>query len=196
MKNETSLSKLTLKNPSLGKYHLMSIINKGTGAGGSKTNENGLPYEEMTDLKTEYIKNTDGTVCFDGSSKKFQSLSKGQLFRQIPPKPDIQHAHGCKQPDECYVIENPRKIMFILEKKFQQCGGSVCEKIQTASFKKWQYQRLYPDYKIVYIYCLSDWFRQHCQAELRYLREIKVPVFFGNDPDYKQQIISFMLSFD
>lgn len=180
----------------MGKYHLMSIINKGTGAGGSKTNENGLPYEEMTDLRTEYVKNTDGTVCFSDNSKKFQSLYKSQLFRQIPPRPGILPAHGCKQPDECYVTETPKKIMFILEKKFQQCGGSVCEKIQTASFKKRHYGKLYPDYKIVYIYCLSDWFRQHCQAELDDLREIKVPVFFGNDPDYKRQIINFMLSFN
>ena len=191
-----SLLKYITINLSLSKkLKTMPINNRGTGAGGSKTNENGLPYEVMTDLKTEYVKNTDGTVCFSGSSKKFQSLYKSQLFRQIPPRPGILPAHGCKQPDECYVSDKPTQI-FIIEKKFQQCGGSVCEKIQTASFKKWQYQRLYPEYKIVYIYCLSDWFQQHCQAELEYLREIKVPVFFGNESDYKQQIISFMVSFN
>ena len=30
------------------------IINKGTGAGGSNTNANGLPYETMTDLSDRY----------------------------------------------------------------------------------------------------------------------------------------------
>ena len=28
--------------------------NRGTGAGGAQTNINGLTYEEMTDLQTEY----------------------------------------------------------------------------------------------------------------------------------------------
>ena len=28
--------------------------NKGTGAGGSNTNKNGLPYEKITELKNEY----------------------------------------------------------------------------------------------------------------------------------------------
>ena len=29
--------------------------NRGTGAGGSNTNKNGLPYEELTDLNSEFI---------------------------------------------------------------------------------------------------------------------------------------------
>ena len=29
------------------------IKNRGTGAGGSKTNENGLPYEDLTELKED-----------------------------------------------------------------------------------------------------------------------------------------------
>ena len=31
------------------------IINKGTGAGGANTNKNGLSYEELTDLSTNYV---------------------------------------------------------------------------------------------------------------------------------------------
>ena len=50
----------------------------------------------------------------------------------------MEKAHGCKNPDECY-IDKESKNMFIIEKKFQQCSGSVCEKIQTPHFKKWQY---------------------------------------------------------
>ena len=32
----------------------LNIENKGTGAGGSNTNKNGLPYEELTDLVNNY----------------------------------------------------------------------------------------------------------------------------------------------
>lgn len=44
--------------------------------------------------------------------------------------------HGCKQPDECLIDEN-NKILFILEKKFQNNNGSVCEKIQKVYCKIW-----------------------------------------------------------
>ena len=46
----------------------------------------------------------------------------------------INPAHGCKRPDECF-INSETKIVFIIEKKFQKVGGSVCEKIQTPDFK-------------------------------------------------------------
>ena len=81
---------------------------------------------------------------------------------------DICKAHGCKQPDECYIDEN-NKVVYIIEKKFQQTSGSVCEKLQTPDFKLWQYTRTFPQYRIVYIYCLSDWFKKNCIAELEYL---------------------------
>ena len=41
---------------------------------------------------------------------------------------------GCKEPDECY-IDNANKTMFIIEKKFQQVSGSVCEKNPKWSFQ-------------------------------------------------------------
>ena len=40
----------------------------------------------------------------------------------------MQPAAGCKQPDEAYIDLN-RKMVFIIEKKFQQTPGSVDEKI-------------------------------------------------------------------
>ena len=111
-----------------------------------------------------------------------------KIDHTIPP------AHGCKRPDECYIDEE-RKIIFIIEKKFQQVPGSVCEKIQTSDFKKWHYSRLIPDYEIVYIYCLSDWFRANCKAELAYSAMINVPIFWGGDDDYKSKIIDFITSY-
>lgn len=172
----------------------VSITNRGTGAGGGKTNSNGLPYEIMTNLETEYVKQDDGTICFQESFKKLLPLHKNKLFKKLPPCSGVRQAHGCKQPDECYFCEKEKQL-FIIEKKFQQCSGSVCEKIQTAPFKQWQYQRLYPDYRVVYMYCLSEWFQKNCPAELEYLHENKVPIFFGNHPDYKKQIILFIINY-
>ena len=106
----------------------------------------------------------------------------------------IEKAHGCKHPDECYIDENTKTI-FIIEKKFQQCGGSVCEKIQTPDFKLWQYDRTFPKFKIVYIYCLSEWFKNNCKAELEYLKEKQFPFFWGSSPTYKDDIINFIVNY-
>jgi hypothetical protein len=105
----------------------------------------------------------------------------------------VNKAHGCKNPDECYIDKTGKKII-IIEKKFQQVGGSVCEKIQTPDFKLWQYQRTFPNYKIIYIYCLSSWFKTNCEAELEYLNYKNIPVFWGNSETYKKDIIEYIIS--
>ena len=66
------------------------------------------------------------------------------------------------------------------------------DRIQTSEFKLWQYNRTFPNYKVVYIYCLSDWFKYNCQAELEYLKYKNVPVFWGNNLQYKKNIINFI----
>ena len=105
----------------------------------------------------------------------------------------VKKAHGCKCPDECYIHEKSKTII-IIEKKFQQTNGSVCEKIQTSDFKIWQYKRTFPDYNINYVYCLSNWFKKNCVSELQYLELRNVPVFWGDDIDYKTKMVDFILS--
>jgi len=177
-------------------------VNKGTGAGGSNTNKNGLPYEDMTDLIDRYAILKDyingaKLIKFKDSDEEFIVTKKASFFKYTRQhnifKEGIEPAHGCKQPDECF-ITNSRKVIFILEKKFQNKGGSVCEKIGTSDLKIWQYSRLFPNYKIVYIYCLSDWFKNNCKGELEYLTYKKVPVFWGNDINYKDKITQFILN--
>lgn len=191
-----------------------NIKNKGTGAGGSNTNKNGILYELITDLndKLSIIKefktsciikfngymNKDETynISNDIITKSFIRTKQGNLFRYMKDKTNksVVKAHGCKNPDDCYIDEERRHI-FIIEKKFQQCSGSVCEKIQTPDFKIWQYSRTFPDYTIIYIYCLSDWFRKNCIAELEYLDLKNIPYFWGSNETYKDDIINFILNY-
>jgi hypothetical protein len=105
---------------------------------------------------------------------------------------NIQPAAGCKKPDEAYINET-RKQLFIIEKKFQQGPGSVDEKLQTGLFKKTHYKKLFPNYTIHYVYCLSDWFkREEYMSVLEYLQESNIPVFWGNDADYKNKMVDFI----
>tara|TARA_B100001758_G_C18391382_1_gene603141 strand:+ start:1253 stop:1801 length:549 start_codon:yes stop_codon:yes gene_type:complete len=177
------------------------IKNRGTGAGGSNTNKNGLSYEKKTLLNSHFecIRKENGfdLIKFKNSSTEFIKADKTKLFKFMKNtmNKEITPAHGCKRPDECF-INNDKKIIFIIEKKFQKVGGSACEKIQTPDFKVWQYQRLFPNYKIVYIYCLSYWFKNNCKSELEYLLCKNVPVFWGDDEFYKEKLVCFMTNYD
>ena len=182
------------------KTELNKVKNKGTGAGGHKTNKNGLPYEKITELK-DYITLLEENkfykkINFKKNDIVFINVKKGQLFKYMEKHIDktVKKGHGCKKPDECYIDEKQKKI-FLIEKKFQQCPGSVCEKIQTPDFKIWQYNRTFPEFKIIYIYCLSDWFKKNCEAELEYLKYKKIPFFWGNNKTYKIDIINFIINY-
>lgn len=177
------------------------VVNRGTGAGGAGTNETGLKYEDATDLVSvcDIARSVPhgNVVMFHGDTayRTFILTSQSKVFKYLAPHIclDVDPAHGCKKPDECVIDERAKRI-FIIEKKFQHCSGSVCEKIQTSDFKLWQYRRLFPAHEIHYIYCLSDWFQLNCVAELEYLAEKNIPVFWGESPTYKQDIVSHILN--
>jgi len=183
----------------MAQQNTINIVNRGTGAGGANTNRHGLPYEELTDLHTEFQTISEleysSIIRFNYPfhEKKYKVTKQSKLFKcmQNEINTEIPKAHGCKNPDECY-IDTDNRIIFIIEKKFQQRPGSVCEKIQTPDFKIWQYSRTLPGYEIVYIYCLSEWFKENCKAELEYLEHKHIPVFWGTDQNYKSKIIDFI----
>ena len=182
------------------------IVNKGIGAGGANTNKNGLTYEEITDLNELYSMSLECDLNKKDKYKKikfigydnieFINANKSMLHKFMKhnnqKNENLQPASGCKSPDEAYINENS-KTVYIIEKKFQNGTGSVDEKIQTGPFKKLHYGRLFPNYKIHYIYCLSDWFKdKEYESVLEYLRDYDIPVFWGSDKEYKNNIVNFM----
>lgn len=181
-----------------------NIKNKGTGAGGANTNLNGLSYEDKTNLEELFSelkcdkKSKIRNIKFNNYKNELVNVNKSNLYKfmeKIGEKNDkLQPAAGCKEPDEAYIDIN-KKMVFIIEKKFQQTSGSVDEKIQTGPFKKIHYSKQFPNYKVNYIYCLSDWFkRDEYTSVLDYLKENNIPVFWGNDFNYKEDIIKFICS--
>lgn len=181
-----------------------NIKNKGTGAGGANTNLNGLSYEDKTNLEELFSelkcdkKSKIRNIKFNNYKNELVNVNKSNLYKfmeKIGEKNDkLQPAAGCKEPDEAYIDIN-KKMVFIIEKKFQQTSGSVDEKIQTGPFKKIHYSKQFPNYKVNYIYCLSDWFkRDEYTSVLDYLKENNIPVFWGNDLNYKEDIIKFICS--
>jgi hypothetical protein len=175
--------------------------NRGTGAGGSNTNKNGLSYEELTDIKEkcnvkrEIDKNTK-IVTFDEDDREFVITKQNgfNTYMSTKIRKDIKALHGAKRPDEV-IIDEKNKTIFILEKKFQQSSGSKCECIQAYFPKIRNYQKRIPDYKIVYVYCLSEWFKTNCEAEIECFVEDKIPYFWGNSETYKDDIIKFIINY-
>lgn len=177
-------------------YPIDQIINKGSGAGGANTNKHGLYFEEITDLKTKYTKIARHSIIFNNHDTIFRLPKYKYIRKELETHidPIINNAYGCIRLDEYYINEAKKQI-FIIEKKYQQVNGSVCEKIQTCMFKKWYFNTLLPGHTVIYIYCLSDWYKQKCQTELIYLYQQSVPVFWGQDPNYKSSIIDFMVNY-
>ena len=167
--------------------------------GGRTTNKNGLAYEIFTSLDShcKIIEKFKHHTKIDVKGTKLVSASKYNFFKYMKDKKrkDIPDAHGCKQPDECYINEKTKQI-FVIEKKFQRTTGSVCEKIQTSDFKLWQYSKLFPEYKVKYVYCLSDWFKHNCPSEINYLHENNVPVLWGDQDDYKENLAELITNDD
>lgn len=147
--------------------------------------KNGLNFEDKTDLSTHYKIKNDKIIL---NNVEFINLSKSKFHKYFKKN---DYANGCKIPDECY-LNFKTKTIYIIEKKNQNCKGSVCEKIQTPHFKLWYYNKYFKDYKFVYIYCLSNWFKVNCKIEIEYLKELKIPIFYGDDNDYKEKIIKFI----
>ena len=174
--------------------------NRGTGAGGSNTNKNGLQYETLTELNDKFIKVKStpyaDLIKFNISDNEYYKTQKTNFLKLMSKEinSEVEILHGCKQPDECYIKLNPN-IIFFIEKKFQNKAGSVCEKLQTAAAKIWCYENMYPNYKIVYIYCLSDWFKTKCKGELQFLDHIKCRYFWGSSKTYKDDIINFIVNY-
>lgn len=172
------------------------IKNKGTGAGGDNTNKNGCNYEDITYLPT--LLNIESNKVFFGNSNdyyyvydKYIILKKNGLYNYLYK----DYNNNCEKklkPDEC-ILNVSECILYILEKKFQQGSGSVDEKIQTALFKKWFYKEQYPKYTIIYIYVLSDWFKQKkYRPEMRYLHNNNIHVLFGSDHNYVNNLLNLL----
>jgi hypothetical protein len=167
----------------------------------NNANKNGLNYEKLTYLpELLNIENTkmrfgkgknDQYYTYTTTSTTYMILHQNGLKKYLKNHID-KTCEKILRPDEC-IINPDTKQLYILEKKFQQCKGTADEKIQTAPFKRWWYEKLYPDYTIIYIYVLSDWFKQKkYKPDMRYLHEQNIQVLFGGDVGYVSKLLNLL----
>ena len=168
------------------------MTNKGIGAGGKNTTTQGIFYETNTNLDTEFTTlkklNHGREIVFTKHPERiFVHTMQHNFFKYMHNHVDnfIKKAHGCKKPDEVIVDEH-NKTVFFIEKKFQTRPGSVCEKLQTCGYKRMHLNKIIPNY---------EFFKTHCEAEVDYIRSINIPLFWGSDKTYKNEIIDFIVNY-
>lgn len=159
--------------------------------GGSKTNLNGLKFEQETSLKEAILKLkgysvNNGDIYFEGVHIGIIA-GKNALYTKLLIPNGIQYENILSKkllPDEAIYIKSTKRV-YIIEKKFQNCAGSVDEKLQTCDFKRRQYEKLFNPIgiKSFYLYVLSDWFKQEQYKDvLQYIIDRDCHYFFNEIP--------------
>lgn len=161
-----------------------------TFGGGARTNVNGLSFEQTTSLD-DALKDAGYRVeeyeVYNKNDKIGLSVGKINFYNFFLKENGIDYsAFNSKQwrPDECFVNFKNRTV-YIIEKKFQHCSGSVDEKLPNCDFKKKEYEKLcHPiDFKVEYLYIFNDWFtRPEYRDTLQYIKDVGCHYFYNKVP--------------
>lgn len=163
------------------------MISGGVGGGNTRT---GLVFENNVDLAKALSKLPRYKVKRD--EVYYESKLVGRLFKKYKLYDFLSElkidwkkiiSYKLLPDDSIYVLVN--NTLFIIECKYQECGGSVDEKLQTCDFKKKQYQKLFApaNFEVEYIYLLSNWFRKDKYKDvLDYIINVGCHYYFGYIP--------------
>jgi len=187
--------------------------NKGTGAGGSQTNINGLAFEDKTSNENELIKMGYKKIQILGTKNKYDYYlindtnsiiftKKRGLNTYLKMKYNI---FTLREPDEAYIINNinSKPILIILEKKNQNCQGSVELKLWASIGLKLEYEKITENiFDIYYCFCLNDFLKQKINSNdkkyvilMELFKEYNIKVFYGDDNNYFNDINEHLKSF-
>ena len=185
------------------------IVNRGTGAGGARTNETGLSFEENTCL-TKRFPCSDLCVFGKGKNDSYVELKITDdiaLIRveqcglynymnryhpeHVVPYPKAEKTY---RPDAA-LIDFKRRIIYVIEKKYQQTSGSVDEKLETGECKRWYYShKRFQGFRVNYAYVLCNWFKTPKYSHIREWNEMKqIPIFWGEDADYPDKLREWII---
>ena len=184
--------------------------NQGTGAGGSKTNKNGKVLEEKTrdaytskcvvvkvlekttaKYKVEVV-NLNGRILIRAPEGAFKRWDKMNGFSKDVQDYKNRGLHGAKNPDDAFIDMN-NKVIYWIECKVQEVGGSKCEVLQSYNHKIRNLQERYPGYTINYIYILDQNFRKLCPKEISYIIEDNIKIVWNDDANFEQSLSSLLL---
>uniref|UniRef100_A0A6C0AJ73 Uncharacterized protein n=1 Tax=viral metagenome TaxID=1070528 RepID=A0A6C0AJ73_9ZZZZ len=191
--------------------------NKGTGAGGSKTNENGKPFEKKTSNEERLLSQGYVRKFIPGCNPKNKSSS--YFEKEISPTESVVYLtqQGLKAyfayflnnkdmfrcPDEAYLFKHgDRYNLKILEKKNQNVAGSVDTKLLAGIGFVEEYKFLLGEnFSVQYAFCISEFLKKDYISEsqkskaLRHMNEkYGIVVLFGDDDNYYETLDAWISS--
>jgi hypothetical protein len=180
------------------------IVNKGTGAGGSKTNLTGKKFEDKTNNQSRLLEMGYSKNCTKKNetylSKTFEDKTvvfvlQNGLKTYMKKNYNIDTLFRC--PDEAYIIEysSGRKVIKILEKKEQNVEGSVETKLWAGHSLKREYEIVLEmegfAFEVEYGFCVNEFLKNKLTSDnLKYtilnriFKEDNIAVLFGDDDNY------------
>lgn len=175
-------------------------INKGTGAGGAKTNYYGKKFEEKTNNQQRLLEMGYRKIALqkktyylfdDTGDKTVAFVLQNGLKAYMKTKYNID-IFRC--PDEAYIIEykSGRKVIKVLEKKEQKVEGSVETKLWAGPSLKREYELVLGEgFEVYYGFCVSEFLKKKLVSnDKKYtvlntiLQESNIDVLFGDDANY------------
>ena len=149
---------------------MSKVINKGTGAGGAKTNHNGLAFENKTNFENilleqkwekKYLDKTHYYLELVKNNEVLYWMCKYSFQVFVSKQFGLNKDNIFRQPDEIFIKINEKNInIYVIEKKNQNVCGSVEDKLRTGSFIREEYIEMLSPIKdsnviIEYGYCVS-----------------------------------------
>jgi len=166
-------------------------------SGGKNTSLNGIKFEKCTCNIPHLIEN--GFLL--KKYKKLWYLKKQygfKIVRFIHPNIFKQYIFDkfninvYRKPDEIYLInEGNEWTLKIIEKKYQSVCGSVEDKLLAGPAYKREYQKMFPEFNIEYIFVVNEFLANKILSKhpkyksLRiFLKEFNIKILFGEHIDY------------
>lgn len=161
-----------------------------THGGGAQTNQNGLHFEQTTSLDSALVHagyEVINHVVYSNGCEIGMSVPQAHIYSDFLKPNGINFAdYNSKawRPDEAF-INYDNRTAYIIEKKFQNCAGSVDEKLPSCHFKKWEYEKLFTPlgYHVEFIYIFNDWFKASKYKDtLEYIEHMGCCYFYNEIP--------------
>ena len=128
----------------------------------SRNTTTGLLFEQKVNLNQENSINI--------SKKKFCKFLESKGLTNV-----LDYLSWKFEPDEAYYLPLTNEVI-IYEKKTQNTSGSADEKLGACAWKISEYKaacNAIGIFKVSYIYCFSDWFKQERYKKLlKYIRSV------------------------
>lgn len=116
----------------------------------------------------------------------YKIFKNESLYRYMKRIGQYNRSYRLNHPDEAILNEYNRTLVLI-EKKCQMVSGSVDEKIGLGHVKLLNFNKMYKNYDITYIYLLNEWYRKpKYRLEQEYYENFSnIHLLFNTDPELK-----------